>query len=92
MISEQTALPAQARIVTGRTFATPVGARQLAVLGGILQRAAVNLRGWARLPALPYAAVWEASVVAGMLHEPKEYEPDRFATEAPFLDNGWPRR
>ncbi|HEY1297595.1 MAG TPA: hypothetical protein VGJ60_31320 [Chloroflexota bacterium] len=91
MISEQTALPGATRIVTSHTSATPVGRRHLTVLGGVLRRAAINLSNWARVPALPYAALWEASVVAGTLHEPKDFEPDPFATETGFLKDSWPR-
>jgi hypothetical protein len=49
------------------------------------------MRDWARTPALPYAALWEGSVVAGMLHEPTDFEPDPFTSDMPFLKDVWPR-
>ena len=91
MISEPTAFPAATRIVTGRTSAIPIGRRQLAVLGGVLRQAAISMRDWARTPALPYATLWEGYVVASMLHEPTDFEPDPFTSDTPFVKDAWPR-
>jgi len=91
MISEQTALSAATRIETIRSFAAPISRRQLAVAGDILQRAATGLRGWVRIPALPYAALWEASVVAGTLREPKDFEAARSSTETGPIRDSWLR-
>ena len=67
MISEQTPLPTMTRIETTHISATPIPLRLPVVVAGVLQRVAANLRGWARVPVLPYAALWEASVITGML-------------------------
>jgi hypothetical protein len=35
------------------------------------------IRRWAKAPLLPSAALWEASVVVGLLKERECFEPDR---------------
>ena len=46
---------------------------------------------WAKVPLLPYAALWEASVIVSLLKERDDFEPDRYATEMPLLMDDWPR-
>jgi hypothetical protein len=71
---------------------TPRGARRtrLIALGAMAERAGRALRGWARVPILPYATLWEASMVATLLATGELFEPDRYAAQAPFLMDTWP--
>jgi len=64
---------------------------RLTAIGAMAQRAIRALRGWARVPVLPYATLWEASIVTSLLTTGELVEPDRYATEAPFLTDSWPR-
>jgi hypothetical protein len=47
--------------------------------------------GFVKAPMLPYAAPFEAEILRGMRRKREYFEPDTFATEAPFLDDSWPR-
>jgi hypothetical protein len=60
-------------------------------IGAMAQQAIWALCGWAKVPVLPYAALWEASVITSLLTGHGLFEPDGFATETPFLTNSWPR-
>jgi hypothetical protein len=91
MISQQTALNTPTR-----TFATgtprPVFARaHFTAIGTSLARLTHALQAWASAPALPYAALWEASVVVDLLGDQNLYEPDPLATERPYLTDAWLR-
>jgi hypothetical protein len=81
MISDQTALNTSTRtFVTGTQ--RPVFARaHLTAIGTSLAGFTRSLQAWARVPALPYASLWEASVVVDLLSDQKLYEPDPLGTE-----------
>ena len=49
------------------------------------------IHAFAKVPMLPYAALFEAEMLLGMRRNREYFEPDPFATEAPFLDDRWPR-
>jgi hypothetical protein len=49
------------------------------------------IHGFAKAPMLPYAALFAAEMLLGMRRKREYFEPDPFATEAPFLDDSWPR-
>ena len=72
---------------------TPGGARRprSIAIGAMAQRAFRALRSWAKAPVLPYATLWEASIVASLLATGEFFEPDGYGTEAPFLTDSWPR-
>ena len=72
---------------------TPGGARRRRsiAIGAMAQRVIRALRGWAKVPVLPYATLWEASIVASLLTSREFLEPDGYGTEAPFLTDSWPR-
>jgi hypothetical protein len=90
MISEQTALNAPTRTFT--TTPRPVFARaHLDGLATSLGRFTRAVQAWARVPALPYASLWEASVVVDLVSDQQLYEPDPFATESQFLTYAWLR-
>jgi hypothetical protein len=68
-----------------------VGRRFTTTISAMLHRISASLGDWASIPCLPYAAVWEASLVVAKVNDWKIYEPDPFATELPFLLDSWPR-
>ncbi len=68
-----------------------MGTHQQAAIGRIVHRVAGALGHRAKAPVLPYAHLWEASVVVGLLTNPQYFEPDRYAIDTPFLPDSWPR-
>jgi hypothetical protein len=46
---------------------------------------------WIRIGALPYATLWEASLVVDLLAERDTQEPDAFSKEMPFSPDSWLR-
>ena len=69
----------------------PLGRRSMTTISAMLHRIAASIGDWSSIPCLPYAALWEASVVVDQVNDRKIYEPDPFATELPFLSDSWPR-
>jgi hypothetical protein len=72
MISGQITLQEPGRLVAIRNPGAPIGWQQFVALGCVLRRSAHHLGRWARVPVLPYAALWEASLVAGPRRAPKD--------------------
>jgi hypothetical protein len=60
-----------------------IDAHLLRACGGTVRRVGHAIAGWARTPMLPYAALWEASVVASLGREPEFYERDGHVTDMP---------
>jgi len=40
---------------------------------------------------VPYATLWEASVIVSLQQEADVFQPDPIASETPFLKHSWPR-
>jgi hypothetical protein len=85
MISEQTAQTAPVRLALSGTWRAPVTGR------AAVYRFTSMLSQWVRIPVLPYAALWEASFVAGQLGDRKTFAPDPSSTETPYLTDSWLR-
>jgi hypothetical protein len=90
MISEQTALNTPRVSSMTAVWHAPFG-RQLAALGMSLARLTRDVQAWAHVPALPHAALWEASVVVDLVNGQKFHEPDPVVGEPPFLTDSWLR-
>jgi hypothetical protein len=86
MISEHTARTAPARIALSGTWRAPVTGR------AAVYRFTSMLSQWVRIPVLPYAALWEASLVAGQRGDRKTFAPDPPSTGMPCLTDSWLRR
>jgi hypothetical protein len=69
-----------------------IDAYLLRACGGTVRRVGHAIAGWAKTPVLPYAAVWEASVVASLATEPEFYERERHLTAMPFDGDSRPRQ
>jgi hypothetical protein len=92
MISEPTAFQTSTRSVVTVAWRTPLDRRHLAGVAATARRLSGALISWVSGPIEPYAALWEASTVLGLMNEPvKTFDPDRYSTEAPFLTDRWPR-
>jgi hypothetical protein len=91
MIPTQTALNTSVATQVTGTWQASIVRPLVAGPGAALIQLKQTLRAWVRVPALPYAALWEGSVLANLVDDRKVYEPDPFAGEAPFLGDSWPR-
>ena len=90
MISEQIAIqdPTTPAARTWRLVAVSLPKAAILAFTSHLTRA---IHGFAKAPLLPYAALFEAEMLLGRRRKREYFEPDPFATEAPFLDDSWPR-
>ena len=68
-------------------FSAPISGRQVSALVHGLGR---TVRHLASGCFVPYAALWEASVIASRQQESQAFRPDPFATETPFVKDSWP--
>jgi len=64
--------------------------RLAAVAANAIGRVATAITAFAKMPALPYATLFEANVLIKLLNDTEYYEPDPFATESPFITSPWP--
>lgn len=94
MIADHTALQTLTTIAVPTNATAPATSQVPTViprLTSALRFVGAAVVRWTKTPALPYAALWEASVVAGAGTDDKLYEPDPFAAEHPFTRLQWPR-
>lgn len=91
MISEQTVLDSPVLPAVSSPLRMPASRLHVADVGAALHRLTGMVGQWLRIPALPYAALWEASLVVGQLRDQKTFEADPFSTEMPFLIDSWLR-
>jgi hypothetical protein len=90
MISEQIAIQHPPTRRAARTWRLVVVSLPKAAILTFTSRAMRAIHGFVEAPLLPYAALFEAEML-GMPRKREYFEPDPFATEAPFLDDSWPR-
>jgi hypothetical protein len=90
MISEQTTLWTSPRTVMTDTWRAPLRHHQLPGIRAMAHRLTRAVSGWASVPVLPHAALWEASALLSLLNERESFPPDPYATEMPFLTDSWP--
>lgn len=88
MIAEQTAVNTRTQNLVVHA---PISCQGVAAIGTGLVRLARTLAAWASVPTLPYAALWEASLVANVVNDRMHYEADPDATDLPLLANSWLR-
>ncbi len=91
MISEQIAIQDQTTRPAARTWRLVVAALPKAAILTFTSSVMRAIHGFVKAPMLPYAALCEAELLLGMRRKREYFEPDPFATEAPFLDDTWPR-
>jgi len=89
MIAEQTTLhsPKQ-KVVTG-TWRAPIDRPQLTGIRAVACQFTRSLTEWARVPVLPYAALWEASVIVRLLNQRESFESDRPTADTSVLIDAW---
>jgi hypothetical protein len=90
MISEQIAIQDPIRPAE-RTWRQAAASLPKVAILTFTSRVTRAIYGFVKAPMLPYAALFEAEMLLGMRRKREYFEPDPFATEAPFLDDSWPR-
>jgi hypothetical protein len=92
MISEYSAVQIASRTALDRTWHSPVGEDRVAGLRALTQRVTSGVMRFARTPVWPYAALWEASVLVGLVRAADPGKA-RSSTHAPSpTDDGfWSR-
>jgi len=91
MISEQIVLDSPVLPPVSSTLRVPATCLDVADIGAAVHRFTGMVGQWLRIPVLPYAALWEASLVADQLDDQKTFEADPFSTEMAFLSDSWLR-
>ncbi len=91
MISEQIAIQAPTKRPAARTWRLVVVSLPEAAILTFTSLVRRAIPGFVKAPMLPYAALFEAEIRLGMRRKHEYFESDTFATEAPFLDDRWPR-
>jgi hypothetical protein len=91
MVSEQTVLNTPVRNPVSDTWRVPATRHHVERIRGAAYRLVGIVCQWVRIPVLPYAALWEASLIAGQLDDRKTFKLDPFSTETSFLSDSWLR-
>jgi len=92
MVAKQTALnsPKQS-VVTGAAWHAPIAGRHITRIRVVACQFARSVTAWARVPVLPYAALWEASVVVSLLNQRESFESDRPGADTSVKTDAWLR-
>jgi hypothetical protein len=91
IISEQSAIQDPTTRPAARAWRMVVVTLPKAAILTFTSRVMRAIHGSVKAPMLPYAALFEAEMLPGTCRKREYFEPDPFATEAPFLDDSWPR-
>jgi hypothetical protein len=91
MIAEQTVLKTQTPTVMTRTSRAPASRRPLTAMRSSALALSHAVISWIRIGALPYATLWEASLVVDLLAERDIHQPDAFSRQMPSGPDSWLR-
>ena len=91
MITEQLALHSPRQTVVTGAWRAPIDRPQLTGIRAVAWHFTRSLTDWARVPVLPYAALWEASVVVSLLNQRESFESDRPTADTFVLTDAWLR-
>ena len=86
MIAEQTAVNARTQNLVVNAL---INRQWLDAIGAGSGRLTRMLGAWLNVAALPYATLWEASLVANLVNDGTRYEADPDANDLPLLTNSW---
>ena len=91
MIAEQTALHSPKQTMVTAVWRAPTGRPYFTGIRAGTGRFTRSLTRWARVPVLPYAALWEASLVVPALSQGESLGSDRPTANTFVLTNAWLR-
>ena len=91
MIVEQTLLHSPKQTVVTGAWQAPIDRPHLTGIRAVACHFTRSLTEWARVPALPYAALWEASVIVSLLIQRESFESDRPTADTSVLTDAWLR-
>ncbi len=86
MIAEQTAVNTRTQNLV---VSAMISRSWLDAIGAGFALLTRTLGAWLNVAALPYAALWEASLVANLVNDGTRYEGDPDANDLPLLTNSW---
>ena len=90
MRSHQIAIRNRTDVTMPQAWRVPVARRSATAISAMVNRAGAAVGHWARIPYLPYAVLWEASVLVGALQTSESFEPAGNAEGGQFLSLSWP--
>ena len=91
MSAEQIARHSPRQTVVTAAWRAPIGRPHLTGIRAVACHFARSLTQWARVPVLPYAALWEASVVVSLLDQRESFESGLPAVDTSVLSEAWLR-
>ncbi len=91
MIAEQTALHSPKQTLVTAAWRALAGRPYFTGIRAGARRFTRSLTRWARVPVLPYAALWEASLVVNSLSQLESLGSDRATANTFVLTNAWLR-
>jgi hypothetical protein len=91
MIVEQTLLHSPKQTLVTGAWHAPMERSQLTAIRAVACHFTRSLTEWARVPALPYAALWEASVIVSLLIQRESFGSDRPTADTSVLTDAWLR-
>ena len=91
MIAEQPALHSPKQTVVTGAWRAPIDRPHLTGIRAVACQFTRSLTDWARGPVLPYAALWEASVVVSLLNQRESFDSDRPVGDTSVLIEAWLR-
>ena len=86
MIAEQTAVNTRTQNLVVNALINRQWLDAIGVGFGCLTR---MLSASLNVAALPYATLWEASLIANLVNDPTRYEGEPEANDLPLLTNSW---
>ena len=90
MIAEQTALHSPKQTVVTGTWRAPFDRPHLTGIR-VVAREFTRSMTVARVPVLPFAALWEASVVVSLLNQRESFDSDPPDVDTSVLTDAWLR-
>lgn len=89
MIVEQTLLRSPKQTVVTDAWHARIARPQLTGIRAMACQFTRSLTEWARVPALPYAALWEASVIVSVLIQRESFGSHRPTADRSVLTDAW---
>jgi len=91
MIVEETLLHSPKQTSVIGAWQARIGRPHLTGIRAVACHFTRSLTAWARVPVLPYAALWEASVVVNLLNQRESFESDRSSGDRSLPTDAWLR-
>jgi hypothetical protein len=91
MIVEETLLHSPRQTVMTGAWRATIDRADVTEIRAVVCHFTRSLTEWARVPALPYAALWEASMVVSLMNQRASFDFDRSTADTSILSDAWVR-